>query len=98
VLQEDNKSAALEYDARGWRIVQIKAGKKKPVEDGWPNIVITGDTVPQYFDHGENLGVILGRRSGDLADIDLDCDEALALADLYLPVTRAEFGRPSKPR
>jgi hypothetical protein len=31
-------------------------------------------------------------------DIDLDCTEALALADIYLPTTGAEFGRLSKPR
>lgn len=45
-----------------------------------------------------NIGIILGPKSGDLVDIDLDCQEALALADLYLYQTGAEFGRASKPR
>ena len=42
--------------------------------------------------------MILGPASGDLADIDLDCTEAIALADLYLPATGAVFGRPAMPR
>ena len=50
------------------------------------------------FPNGSNVGVILGPRSGELVDIDLDCAEALALADLYLPATEAIFGRKSKPR
>src|SRR5262249_734827 len=33
-----------------------------------------------------------------LVDIDLDCGEALMLADTYLPPTEAIFGRASKPR
>jgi hypothetical protein len=50
------------------------------------------------FGGGENIAVILGPASGELVDSDLDCPEALALADLYLPPTRAVFGRGSKPR
>jgi hypothetical protein len=41
---------------------------------------------------------MLGPASGNLVDIDLDCAEAIALADMYLPVTGAVFGRPAKPR
>ena len=50
------------------------------------------------FTAGGNIGVILGPRSGELVDIDLDCVEALALADTYLPPTRVEFRRASKLR
>jgi hypothetical protein len=32
-----------------------------------------------------------------LVDVDIDCAEAVALPDLYLPGTRA-IGRPSKPK
>jgi hypothetical protein len=42
--------------------------------------------------------VLLGPASGELVDIDLDCPEALALADKYTPPTGAIFGRASKPR
>ena len=51
-----------------------------------------------HLAHGGNIGLILGARSGETVDIDLDCPEALALAPLYLPATGAIFGRASKPQ
>jgi hypothetical protein len=45
-----------------------------------------------------NIGVQLGRASGGLTDVDLDCTEVLALADDFLPFTNAIFGRRSKRR
>jgi len=64
---------------------------------GWPGFRATSDQLPRLFGHGENIAVILGPPSGELVDLDLDCAEALALADLYLPPTRAVFARASKP-
>jgi hypothetical protein len=90
--------AALGYARRGWRIVPIRNGQKRPAMAGWPNFQAKPEDVPRLFGRGENVGVLLGQASGDLADIDLDCTEAIALADLYLPVTGAVFGRPAKPR
>jgi hypothetical protein len=90
--------AAAEYRRRGWRPVPIPAGLKKPVLEGWPDLIITPAELPRYFASAQNVGVRLGAASGDLVDLDLDCSEALAISDLYLPVTRAEFGRKSKPR
>jgi hypothetical protein len=43
-------------------------------------------------------GVVLGAKSQHLADLDLDFGEAIALADLHLPVTDAVFGWRSKLR
>jgi hypothetical protein len=47
---------------------------------------------------GGNVAMRVGRASGGLVDMDLDSREAIELADLYLPPTGAEFGRPSKLR
>jgi hypothetical protein len=91
-------AAAREYVGRGWRIVPIPHGQKKPAMSGWQDLEATAETVPRLFGNGENVAVLLGPRSGHLVDIDIDCPEALALADLYLPRTGAEFGRKSKPR
>jgi hypothetical protein len=44
-----------------------------------------------------NIGVQLGRQSGGLCDVDLDCAEAIVLAEYLLPETNAVFGRHSKP-
>lgn len=90
-------SAVLRYIENGWRVIPIVAGKKKCWIDGWPDLVITADEVPRYFGQGENVGVILGRRSNNLVDSDLDCTEAIELADIYLPSTESMFGRDSKP-
>jgi len=89
--------AALDYHRRGWRVVPIPNGLKKPVIDGWPNLTFSAADLPHHFRDDQNIGIRLGAASGDLVDIDLDCPEAIAIADLYLPVTRAKFGRQSKP-
>jgi hypothetical protein len=85
---------ALEYAGRGWRTVPIPPGQKGATIKGWPDrqFEITD------FDNGGNVAIRVGRHSGNLADCDLDCEEAIELAPLYLPETNAIFGRKSKPR
>src|SRR5438132_994380 len=83
-----------EYHCRGWRVVPIPAGRKGPTMRDWQNFEVAGNDLPRLFGGGQNVGVILDT----LADVDIDCAEAVALADLYLPATRAMFGRPSKPK
>jgi hypothetical protein len=78
--------------------VPIPRGQKKPAITGWQNFCAPIENIPRLFGTGENVAVRLGKGSGELVDADLDCPEALALADLYLPATGAEFGRASKPR
>ena len=87
----------LNHQGRGWADVPVPFGRKAAVMVGWPGFRATSDQLPRLFGHGENIAVILGPPSGELVDLDLDCAEALALADLYLPPTRAVFGRASKP-
>jgi hypothetical protein len=59
---------------------------------------IETDQLPRHFNGGpQNIGLILGARSGGLTDIDLDCPEALGIAPYILPPTHAIFGRASKP-
>lgn len=83
-----------DYRALGWVLVPIPAGQKGPIAEGWQ----TRQWQPSDFRPGDNVGAIWGPRSGDAVDTDLDCTEALALADLYLPPTGAIFGRASRPR
>jgi hypothetical protein len=89
---------AREYLQRGWRFVGIAAGRKNPIGRGWPDLELGAEDLPKYFGGRQNLGVLLGPKSGNLVDIDLDAPEAITIADLYLPATDAVFGRPSKPR
>src|SRR5438132_1129081 len=86
--------AAHNYLRLGSAFVPVPAGLKHPILENWH--------LHQFeivdLDPKGNVALRLGRRSGNLVDIDLDCQEALKLADLYLPPTGAEFGRESKPR
>jgi len=90
---------ALDYIKRGYSPTPIPHRSKKPVLDGWQNRRIAADTASDHFsDVASNIGVILGEASGGLADIDIDCVEALEIADRVLPDTGSVFGRFSKPR
>jgi hypothetical protein len=90
--------AASDYHRRGLRIVPIPSGSKACLMTGWQDFEATVAELPRLFSSNENIGVVLGAKSGHLADLDLDCREAIALADLYLPATDAVFGRRSKLR
>jgi Bifunctional DNA primase/polymerase, N-terminal len=84
----------VEYQRLGWSLVPVPAGAKRPTIKDWPSRQFG----PGDFPAGGNIGMLTGRRSRDVVDTDLDCEEALTLADLYLPPTGAIFGRNSKPR
>ena len=91
--------AACEYVSRGWAVVRIPYKKKAPRERDWQRKAITTPAAAeQYFRGPMNIGVLVGPASGGPMDVDLDCGEAIELADEFLPPTVAEFGRPSKPR
>src|SRR5262249_42407808 len=90
---------ARSYINRGWNPIPVPLREKGPTDKGWQKRTITLANVDRYFDtRPQNVGVQMGPRSGDLADVDLDCEEAIALAPYFLPPTPAVFGRTSKPR
>ena len=89
---------AKEYLGRGWQPVPVPLQEKAPKQKDWQNLAITLANGADYFEQNQNIGLQLGARSGGLTDVDIDCPEALALADSFLPATSAIFGRASKPR
>lgn len=88
--------AALAYRQRGWYPVRIPLGCKGPIEPGWQNKLHDEADIPSVFAGAWNVGLLLG--PSGLVDIDLDCDEAAALAGSYLPKTDAVTGRTGHPR
>jgi hypothetical protein len=94
MTNRDALNWGVEYRRRGLVTVPIPAESKRPAASGWNTQAFASDA----FAACDNIAVVLGARSGWLVDIDLDCAEAIALADLYLPQTGAEFGRASRPR
>jgi DNA polymerase I-like protein with 3'-5' exonuclease and polymerase domains len=61
---------------------------KHPVSRFWP----AGSTDPAHFTD-RNIGVRLGPDSQNLADVDLDCGEAVVAGPALLPATDSAFGR-----
>lgn len=100
VRQDDGNmlEAARGYLARGYMPVPLSPGDKNPFLDGWQHMRLTEEELPRWFSGRNNIGVILGEPSGWLVDVDLDCDEAIELADEFLPPTPVVTGRGGRPR
>ncbi|MGA8756454.1 MAG: PriCT-2 domain-containing protein [Stellaceae bacterium] len=90
------RDLAHRYDKLGWSLHYAPPNSKGPRQQGWPDRPVIGDLIDKTFAGPGNLAVRAGKASNGLVDIDLDCTEALALAPIYLPPTRAIFGRPGK--
>ncbi len=88
-------TVAEQYLELGWALVPVDRERKTPIHQDWPARAAARDFTPADF-ADRNVGVVLGRVSGDLVDIDLDSAAALELAPDFLPETLA-FGRKSKP-
>ena len=69
--------------------ISLQPNSKKPTATDWPN---NGLTFEEACYPNAHIGLILGEKSGIL-DVDLDCAEAVALADIILPRPNAVFGR-----
>lgn len=94
----DTQQIAAEYIIkRGWKVVPIPKGKKAPTLDEWQNLKIEPDSIKEYFNPDDNIGVLLGDPASGLVDIDLDTRTACAVARYLLPDTGAKFGRKGKP-
>lgn len=89
--------SARTYLARGYAVIPVPARKKIPVLKGWTDLRLSESDLPAHFNGTGNIGVLLGEPSGWLVDVDLDCEEAVALAPQFLPPTGAMSGRPGKP-
>lgn len=84
---------ARQYIERGWAVVPVPHRAKGPTIEGWQRLQITADDAPRYFNGApQNVGVLLGEKSGGLVDLDLDAREVVRLAHHFCPVT-LRFGR-----
>ena len=91
------QNAALRYIRRGWCVLPLPLGVKIIESRGWPSLRLAEGDVATAFVEPRNIGIILGEPSGWLVDVDLDCAEALRLADEHLPPTDAVSGRSRRP-
>jgi hypothetical protein len=91
-------AAAHKLHALGFAVVPVPRGLKKPVVPGWQDLRLTEEQLPRHFGDGGNIGILTGSPSNGLIDVDLDCDETVALADAFLPPTAMRSGRRLRPR
>lgn len=95
----DVTTAALGYRARGFFCVPIPTGEKGPRIKEWQNLRLEESALRDAFTQRTgNVGLVLGEPSGWLVDVDLDCPEAIELAEKYLPATGAVTGRTGRER
>ncbi len=88
---------ARKYVQFGWSVIPIPAKKKAPRIKRWQKLRLRKSDLHQHFADNGNIGVLLGSPSSNLVDIDLDCDEAISLAQSFLPPTGRIYGRQSTP-
>lgn len=89
---------AARYVQLGWAPVPIPPRSKGAVRKGWTDLRLKEADLPAHFSHDSNIGMLTGEASGGLVDVDLDCDEAVALGPRFLPPTPMWSGRTTRPQ
>lgn len=95
-LKRNVQKYARLYIGKGWAAVPIPARQKFPNHESWQKLRLTKEQVADLFDSGGNLGLLLGKPSHGLVDVDLDTQEAVELASEFLPTTDRVHGRKSR--
>src|ERR1043166_4417071 len=92
-------AAALQYHRRGWAPIRVPWGEKAPLKKGWQREQFDDaeDLTKAFGRSPQNIGLLLGKPSGGLVDVDLDALEAIAAGPYFLPATERIHGRASKP-
>ena len=85
---------AKQYENLKFDLIPVNYMDKKP-QQKWGNKKFTSE----YFTNSEktNIGVRIGNASNNLVDVDIDCEDALKIADMFLPECSFIFGRKSNP-
>src|SRR5919202_2806271 len=90
------RQAVLRYIRAGVAVIPVPAGKKSPNLEGWQNLRISEEAVPNYWTNGQNIGLLTGAPSDGIVDVDLDSNEAVQIVGRFLPATLTS-GRESRP-
>jgi hypothetical protein len=81
------------YQERAYGVIPLYPRSKRPTTEGWQS----RDFTREDFNDSTNVGLKSGKPSNGLVDVDLDCAEAIAMADAFLPYTGMRHGRMSQP-
>lgn len=91
-------AVAMELRQNGIQPVLLRARDKAPVYDEWQKHLLSENNIPTLFTITSNIGMQFGPVSGHLIDVEFDSDYMIAIAHLFMPPTRAVFGRASRRR
>jgi hypothetical protein len=96
----DTRGAAERYQSAGLAVLPLPERSKAPAVKGWQELRLTRADLDGHFPRGRqlNVGILTGGASGNVLDVDLDCQEARRAAPLLLPATGWSFGRTGAPR
>jgi DNA polymerase I-like protein with 3'-5' exonuclease and polymerase domains len=89
--------AAADYRRRGWKVVLVAAGDKRPFQEGWQAREVEEEVLADHCRAGGSIGLQTGLVS-EVLDVDLDADEARLAAPHVLPATGLISGRPGAER
>jgi Bifunctional DNA primase/polymerase, N-terminal len=89
-------AAARAYTRRGWAVIPLAPGTKRPLWDDWRHRRLAEAALAQELVGARNVGLLTGAASGGLVDVDCDVPEAVAAAAALLPPTSLVHGRPGK--
>jgi Bifunctional DNA primase/polymerase, N-terminal len=88
-----------EYCDMAMAPIPIKFKSKQPAIEGWTKLKIEDRRdIERYFVEPINIGILTGKPSNNLIDVDIDHPGALKFASYFLLETHCVFGRASKRR
>ncbi len=88
---------AKDYQGRGYAPLPLPLKAKNPGFNDWQKYQPVNGQLERDFSDDGNIGLLLGKPSGWLIDVDLDWPESQKLAPVFLPETLAKSGRESAP-
>ena len=93
------RTVILDYINHGFSPIPVPYKTKAPITKEWNKLAVTANNFESYFDGTEtNIGILTGKPSGGLVDVDIDSLDALKFASWFLPKTNCIFGHESKPK
>ncbi len=92
-------AAWRDYTDNGWLATPLHEREKRTIYSTWPTRRATEGEIEALVASRPdiNLGIVTGRESGGLVDVEADSAVAVGLMRHYLPDSAAVFGRDSKP-
>ncbi len=95
--QDASLVEARTYIQKGWNPTPLIPGRKNARLLDWQRTRIDASNVEEHIQPGDPLGLVLGKLSNGLIDVDLDCSEAVHAGQLLLSATELRHGRASRP-